>query len=161
MILIISGGIFLIVVNTPYGTTEQYTAIENFTEKVPYDVTENYTEKEAYIVPVYDGYLINEYPNEGIIYMINVTSFSFNNTGKNSRGQNEYMYTVCYQIYCYNYSNITDTEIKTDYVTNYMDIQKSRNVTKYKDILRFRQINKTLDINLSVLQRLLQNKNLS
>jgi hypothetical protein len=161
MILIIAGGIFLIVINTPYGTTEQYTAVENFTEKVPYDVTENYTEKETYKEPLYHGYLINEDPNVGITYaLINVTSFSFNNTGKNFRGQNEYMYTVCYQIYCYNYSNITDSDIKTDYVTNYKDIQKSRNVTNYKDIQKSRQINKTININLSLLQRVLHNKSL-
>ena len=159
MILIIAGGIFLIGINIPYTTTEQYTDIENYTEKVPFDVNENYTEKEAYTEPVYRGYLINEDPNEGITYtLINVTSFSFNNTGKNFRGQNEYTYTVCYQIYCYNYSNITDADIKTDYVTKYRDIQKSHIVTKYRDIQKSGQVNKTMNINLSLLQRVLQNK---
>jgi hypothetical protein len=161
MIFIIIGGIFIIVINTPYGTTEQHTAIENFTEKVPYGVTENYTEKETYTEPVYHGYLMGEDINAEITYaLMNVTSYSFNNTGKNFRGQNEYMYTVCYQIYCYNYSNITNSDIKTDYVTKYKDIQKSRNVTKYIDIQKSRQVNKTMNINLSLLQRVLQNKNL-
>ena len=161
MILIIAGGIFLIGINIPYVTSEEYTDIESFIEKVPYNVTENYTEKEAYTEPIYRGYLINEDPNEGITYtLINVTSFSFNNTGKNFRNQNEYTYTVCYQIYCYNYSNITDADIKTDYVTKYRDIQKSHIVTKYRDIQKSGQVNKTMNINLSLLQRILQNKSL-
>ncbi len=46
MILIIAGGIFLIGINIPYVTTEQYTDIENFMEKVPYDVTENILKKK-------------------------------------------------------------------------------------------------------------------
>ena len=83
---------------------------------------------------------------------------TFDYTGKNFRGQNEYMYTVCYQIYCYNYSNITDADIKTDYVTKYRDIQKSHIVTKYRDIQKSGQVNKTMNINLSLLQRVLQNK---
>ena len=159
MILTIAGVIFLIGINIPYVTIEQYTDIENLTEKVTYNITENYTEKEAYTEPIYRGYLID--PNEGITYnLINVTSFSFNDTGKNFRGQNEYMYTICYQIYCYDYSNITDADIKTDFVTKYRDIQKSRLVTKYKDIQKSSKLNKTMYINLSLLQRVLQNESL-
>ncbi len=160
MIFIIAGTIILIGINIAYTTAEQYTDIENYTEKIPYNVTENYTEKEAYTVPMYSGYLVNEDSEKGITYQLNnVTSYSYNNTGKNVRGQDEYTYRICYQFYCYDRSNITYADIETGYVTKYRDIQKSHQVTKYRDIQKSRSVNKTRYINLSILQRILENKN--
>lgn len=162
MIFIIVVTIFLIGINISYSTIEPYTDIENYTEQIPYNVTENYTDKEAYTVPEYNGYLMNEDPKEDITYILkNVTSYSNNKTGKNVRGQDEYTYTVCYQFYCYNRSNITFADIETVYVTKYRDIEKSRQVTKYKGIEKSREVNKTRYINLSLLQRVLNNKNLT
>ncbi|VVB94010.1 Uncharacterised protein [uncultured archaeon] len=160
MIFIIAGTIILIGINIAYTTTEQYMDIENYTEKIPYDVTENYTDKEAYTVPMYRGYLINEDTEKGMTYILgNVTSYSYNYTGKNIRGQDEYTYRICYQFYCYDHSNITYEDIETEYVTKYREIQKSHQVTKYEEIQKSRAVNKTRYINLSILQRILKNKN--
>ncbi len=160
MIFIIASTIILIGINVAYTTAEQYTDIENYTEKVPYNVIENYTEKEAYTVPMYSGYLVNDEPEKGMTYQLdNVTSYSYNITGKNIRGQDEYTYRICYQFYCYDRPNITYADIETESVTKYRDVQKSRQVTKYNEIQKSRDVNKTRYVNLSFLQRILKNKN--
>ncbi len=162
MIFIIAGAIILIGINIAYTTAEQYTDIENYTEKMPYNATENYSEKEAYTVPMYSGYLVNEDPEKDITYQLdNVTSYSYNKTGKNIMGQDEYTYRICYQFYCYDRSNITYADIETESVTKYRDVQKSRQVTKYNEFQKSRAVNKTRYVNLSLLQRILKSKNVT
>lgn len=163
MIFIIFSTIIFIVANKPYTTIEYYNTIENYTEKEPYTTIENYTEKEAYIVPIYHGYLFHNdiLKDERITYILsNVTSYSFNYTGKNFKGQDQYNYTVCYQYYCYQYPNITDIIMYTDNVTKYKDIQKSREMTKYRNIQKYYNVNKTRYVNLSLIQRILQKKSI-
>lgn len=161
MISIIFGTIFFIIVNKPYTTIEYYNVTENYTEKEPYTAIENYTEKEIYTVPIYRGYLFHDdiLEGESITYILNnVTSYSLNYTGKDFREKDQYNYTICYQYYCYQYPNITDTLIYTDNVTKYRIIQKSREVTKYRDIQKYREVNKTRYTNVSLIQRVFQNK---
>ncbi len=162
IIFIVIIAVILIGINLPYTTKEPYRIFENYTEKMPYKVTENYSEKQIYQEPIYHIYLWSEVPEDEIRYVFeNVTSYSYNHTGKNVVGLDEYIYTVCQQIYCSNYSNITDASIKTNYVTKYKNIQKSRKVIKYRNFQKSREVNKTIYINLSLLQRILKDKNLT
>lgn len=161
MISIILGTIIIIGINIPYTTTEQYNTTENYTEKQPYTGTNNYTEQETYTVPIYHGYLFHDdiLQSESITYILeNVTQYFFNYTGKNNKQQDEYNYTICYQLYCHQYTNITDTAIRVDNVTKYRNVQKTREVEKYRYIIKFRKVNKTIYTNISLLQRFLQNK---
>jgi hypothetical protein len=142
--------------NISYTTMESYNFTENYTSQEPYNVLENYTVKEPYNDTVYNGYLFGNNGEYDITYFIdNATSYSYNLTGINV---GKYDYTICQQLYCYEYSNITDVDIRTSYIIKYRDVQKSREVTKYRDVQKHRVVNKTRYVNLSLMERILQNQ---
>jgi hypothetical protein len=176
-----------------YTINEAYSDIEYYSESEPYNDIEYYMVKEPYdtqVINAYNSPVYTTYYSGWIEYTNGVTNFrqtftggwsSYDTvyTGQDFWNNNEYTLKVCNSEYCYTYYRVHswnfnshqevrgyETKYRTDTITQYRDVQKSREITKYRnvqksrtvikyhDVPKFRDIIKTKDVTLSTVQRI-------
>lgn len=185
VILSISIIVVLIAINIPYTTAEPYTEKELYTETEPYTETQKYREKEAYIenVPLNNYTTSGWYLNDDRINDKFDIKVSVKNTGNTSgefwitfhvKSTNEsfdvttdralLMPNESYQFkktFAGRFSYVSYKVYQTTKeVTKYRDVTREREITANRTIEKFLEVVKQREIRLSLIERILGDKNL-
>ncbi|MCX9009783.1 MAG: hypothetical protein OIN66_01555 [Candidatus Methanoperedens sp.] len=177
--------LILIAINIPYTTAEPYTEKEFYTETEPYTATQTYYEKESYTenIPLNNyttsgWYLTDDRINDEfdlkvsvkntgnasgefwITFHVKSTNGSFdvttNRTFLMPNGSYQFKQTFAGR-FSYTSYKVYQT---TREVTKYRDVPKERDITAYRDIEKSRDAVKQREIKLSLIERILEDKNL-